>query len=459
MDQARYDYLQERRDSMSTDDFVVVAEGLSKVYRIGLKEQAHDTLARAAIDFIRSPLMNYRKYRSLYQFDDVTVDESSGSTAPPADIIWALRDASFKIKQGEVVGFIGRNGAGKSTLLKILTKITPPTKGRVEISGRVSSLLEVGTGFHQELTGRENIYLNGTILGMSKREVERKFDEIVDFSGVERFIDTPVKRYSSGMAVRLAFAVAAHLEPEILIVDEVLAVGDAAFQKKCISKMQDVHKQGRTVLFVSHNMAAVNMLCSRAIHLEGGRIVNDGPTHDVVSAYLSSDSGIPAAREWPDPDSAPGGEVARLHAVRCISRDEKTISAASVREDVGIEMVYDVIRAGSVLLPHYHIYNEEGVLLFGTLEQDPAWARRERPEGRYVSTAWIPGNLLSVGTLFVTCSLITRAPDVKQFSENQVIAISITDMMGQGTARGDWAEDMPGIVRPLLKWTTHFTEN
>ena len=439
---------------MSTDDFAVVAEGLSKVYRIGLKEKTHDTLARAAIDFIRSPLTNYRKYRSLYQFNDIAVSESTGASAAPADIVWALRDASFAIKPGEVVGFIGRNGAGKSTLLKILTRITPPTGGRAEIFGRVASLLEVGTGFHQELTGRENIYLNGTILGMSKREVDRKYDEIVDFSGVERFIDTPVKRYSSGMAVRLAFAVAAHLEPEILIIDEVLAVGDAAFQKKCINKMQDVRKQGRTVLFVSHNMPAVNALCSRAIHLEGGRIINDGPTHDVVSTYLSSDTGVPAAREWPDPDSAPGGEVARLRSVSVVSRDGKNVAAASVRDEIGIQMVYDIVRPGSMLLPHYHIYNEEGVIVFGTLDQDPAWHRRPRPKGQYVSTAWIPGNLLSAGTFFVTCSLITRNPDVKQFSENQVIAITVTDTMGEGTARGDWAEDMPGIVRPQLKWTT-----
>ena len=205
---------------MSTEDIAVMAEGLSKVYRIGLKEQIHDTFARSVMDFIRSPLQNYRKYRSLYLFDDVTAGKSTADT--PADIIWALRDASFTIKCGEVVGFVGRNGAGKSTLLKILTRITPPTRGRAVIRGRVSSLLEVGTGFHGELSGRENIYLNGTILGMTKKEVDRKFDEIIEFSGVERFIDTPVKRYSSGMAVRLAFAVAAHLEPEILIIDEVI---------------------------------------------------------------------------------------------------------------------------------------------------------------------------------------------------------------------------------------------
>ena len=240
---------------MSESNLAVKAEGLSKIYRLGVKVKARESLAGAMFGFLRSPMKNYRKYRSLYRFDDV-LNQEGGST--PDNIIWALRDVSFEVRRGEVLGIIGRNGAGKSTLLKILTRIMPPTRGRAEIRGRVSSLLEVGTGFHRELTGRENVYLNGTILGMTKAEVDRKFDEIVAFSGVERFLDTPVKRYSSGMSVRLAFAVAAHLEPEILIVDEVLAVGDAEFQKKCINKMQDVSRHGRTVLFVSHNMPAVS---------------------------------------------------------------------------------------------------------------------------------------------------------------------------------------------------------
>jgi len=437
---------------MSADDLAVTADGLSKVYRIGLKEQTHDTFASAVIDFIRSPLQNYRKYRSLYQFDDVA---AGGSTAAaPADIIWALRDASFDIKRGEVVGFIGRNGAGKSTLLKILTRITPPTRGYAEIRGRVASLLEVGTGFHKELSGRENIYLNATILGMSKREVDRKFDEIVEFSGVERFIDTPVKRYSSGMGVRLAFAVAAHLEPEILIIDEVLAVGDAAFQKKCISKMQDVRKQGRTVLFVSHNMPAVAMLCSRAILLNGGQIVMDGLPSEVIGRYLSSDGNTAAEREWLDVEKAPGRDVARLRSIRVIGRDGRTAPSVDIRDDVGIEMVFDVIRPGYVLLPHYWFYNEEGTVVFSSLNQDPAWYGQPYPVGRYVSTVWIPGNFLASGALLVTAALITRTPNTVQFDEAQVVAFNVRDNMGPGTARGDWGGDMPGVVRPNLKWTT-----
>ncbi len=233
-------------------DIAIRVENLSKRYRIGLKEEMHDTFAASMMDFVRRPLENLRRLRRLSQFKE--------NGHEPEDIIWALKDVSFEVKRGEVVGLIGRNGAGKSTLLKILSNITYPTSGRVQMHGRVSSLLEVGTGFHPELTGRENIYLNGTILGMTKAEIDRKLDEILDFAGVEEFIDTPVKRYSSGMKVRLAFSVAAHLEPEILVVDEVLAVGDAEFQNKCLGKMGEVAKGGRTVLFVSHNMGAIRSL-------------------------------------------------------------------------------------------------------------------------------------------------------------------------------------------------------
>jgi lipopolysaccharide transport system ATP-binding protein len=435
---------------MSKNDLAVSAEGLSKVYRIGLKEQAQDSLAGALINLVRSPLKNYRKYRSLYRFDDLGGSEATSET--PADVIWALRDASFTIRHGEVVGFIGRNGAGKSTLLKILTRITPPTRGSAEIRGRVASLLEVGTGFHHELTGRENIYLNGTILGMTKNEVDRKFDEIVAFSGVERFLDTPVKRYSSGMAVRLAFAVAAHLEPEILIVDEVLAVGDISFQQKCLSKMQDVRKSGRTVLFVSHNMPAVAMLCSRAIHLDGGRIVNDGPTHDVLSGYLDTASGIPSSREWTDSATAPTGGVARLTAARIVSRKGVGVDTVDIKEGVGIQLEYDVVEAGHEFMADILVYNDEGLVVFETPEQDPVWQRRARPVGRYISTVWVPGNLLRDGRYLVSVALITRHPDVTQFFEQQVVGFHVVDSMGEGTARGDYSGPLSGAVRPLLKW-------
>jgi lipopolysaccharide transport system ATP-binding protein len=256
----------------------ISVENLSKAYRIGLKDEVPDSLVGAIQGMLRAPWKNLRRLRRLNTF------RHNGDAE---DTIWALKDVSFEVAEGEVIGIIGRNGAGKSTLLKILSRITEPTSGRAVIRGRVSSLLEVGTGFHPELSGRENIYLNGTILGMTKREIDRKFDEIVDFSGVEKFLDTPVKRYSSGMTVRLAFSVAAHLEPEILIVDEVLAVGDMEFQKKCLGKMQDVARGGRTVLFVSHNLAAIRSLTTRSAYLVSGRLQVMGETCDVSEMYLS----------------------------------------------------------------------------------------------------------------------------------------------------------------------------
>ena len=257
-------------------DTAIRVEKLSKQYRIGGKQAGYRTIRESVTEAVQAPL---RRLRSTFQRSNVQ--------HPNANTIWALRDVSFEVQRGEVVGIIGRNGAGKTTLLKILSRITEPTEGRAEIHGRVGSLLEVGTGFHPELTGRENIYLNGAILGMRRQEIEHKFDEIVDFSGVEKFIDTPVKRYSSGMHVRLAFAVAAHLEPQILLIDEVLAVGDVEFRKKCLGKMGDVAREGRTVLFVSHNMGTIRSLCARAILLESGELREDGEAFKVVQLYLS----------------------------------------------------------------------------------------------------------------------------------------------------------------------------
>jgi lipopolysaccharide transport system ATP-binding protein len=439
---------------MSDRNVVIHAEGVSKVFRLGARENRPDSLSGSLISFLKRPLANYRKYRALYRFDDVQRAGEETAQTSPADIIWALRDVSFEIRQGEAVGIVGRNGAGKSTLLKLLSKITPPTSGQIELRGRVSSLLEVGTGFHQELTGRENIYLNGTILGMTKKEIDRKFDEIVDFSGVERFIDTPVKRYSSGMTVRLAFAVAAHLEPEILIVDEVLAVGDAAFQKKCIGKMKEIGKEGRTILFVSHNMPAVSMLCSRAILLDGGRKTMEGTAHDVVRAYLMAGTGTPSARVFPDPQNAPGGELARLRSARIVTRDGRVVDTLDVREEVGMEMVFEVNTPGFMLMPNYWVYNEEGIVAFAAVCTDPEWRERPWPTGRYTSTAWIPGNFLAEGTFFVSCALHTRMPAIDVFDEPQLIAFHVADSIGEGTARGDWPGEMPGVVRPLLTWTT-----
>lgn len=419
---------------------------VGKQFHIGGRQARYKTLRESLGDVFLAPM---RRAANLLR----------GHAAAAADLstsFWALRDVSFDVMQGEVVGVIGRNGAGKSTLLKILSRITEPTKGYCEIRGRVGSLLEVGTGFHNELTGRENIYLNGSILGMTRAEINRKFDEIVDFSEIEQFLDTPIKHYSSGMQMRLAFAVAAHLEPEILIIDEVLAVGDAAFQKKCLSKMEDVGKEGRTVLFVSHNMPAVTRLCKRCVLLNEGSVIADGPAHKVVSTYLTEGAGTTAAREWQDAARAPGGEIGRLQAVRIKDTDETVTDAADIRKPVILEMEYSILEEGYVLLPHFRLFNEEGVNVFETLDQDPQWRGRPRPAGRYVSRATIPGNFLAEGTLFVSCHLITLNPVRVVFSESQTVAFQVVDQAGVDTARGDWTGEMSGAVRPLLSWETRY---
>lgn len=440
---------------MNSETNVIKVEGLHKHYRIGLKEEMHDSFLGATLNFLKSPLTNYRKYRSLYRFDDIKPFQGAPLNHKADNVIWALKDVSFKVKRGEVLGVIGNNGAGKTTLLKVLSKITTPSYGRAEIYGKISSLLEVGTGFHQELTGRENIYLNGTILGMRKREVDSKFDEIVDFSGVEKFIDTPVKRYSVGMKIRLGFSVAAFLEPDILVIDEVLAVGDADFQKKCLQKMETVGKHGRTVLFVSHNMQMITRLCSRAILLEKGQIKDDGRADKVVASYLSSGRLSSSERTWKNKQEAPGGDVARLLAVRVKDENGQVLESFDIRKPIGIEMEYEVLKSDYLLLPHYNIFNEEGGWVFTTIDTDPNW-RVRRPAGKYKGTAWIPGNFLAEGLLFVQSSLFTLEPQTIQFELRDVVSFQVVDSLDSNTARGDWPGSMKGAVRPLLKWTNDY---
>jgi lipopolysaccharide transport system ATP-binding protein len=440
---------------MSQNNSAISVKNVSKVYRLGTKELAEDSLFRSLSRTLKSPIKNYRKYRSLYDFSDLDFDSEDNNA--DSNVLWALRNVSFDVNRGEIVGIIGRNGAGKSTLLKILSRITPPARGRVEIHGRTSSLLEVGTGFHNELTGRENVYLNATILGMRKREVDRKFDEIVDFSGVEKFLDTPVKRYSSGMRVRLAFAVAAHLEPEILIIDEVLAVGDAAFQEKCLNKMQDVGSEGRTVFFVSHNMPAVTRLCGRVIMLENGQVSADGRTHDIVAQYMHEGSSTAAERSWDDADNLPGGDVARLRNVRIKEASGATTATVDIRAKVGFEMTFDVIQDGRILLPHFKLVNDEGIYVFITLDTDPEWRKKKRPKGTYTVTAWVPGNLLTEGSFFINATLLTQEPETTQFNEREVASFQVIDSMEGDSARGDWVKDLKGVVRPLLEWETEYS--
>jgi lipopolysaccharide transport system ATP-binding protein len=430
-------------------DITIEVRKISKRYRIGQKEgQRGATLVGSALETLRRPFRNLRNLSRLSRFEDG--DEAT-------DVVWAVRDVSFDVRQGEVVGLIGRNGAGKSTLLKLLARIATPTSGRATIHGTVSSLLEVGTGFHPELTGRDNVYLNGAILGMTRREISRKFDEIVEFSGVERFIDTPVKRYSTGMKVRLAFSVAAHLEPDILLVDEVLSVGDAAFQKKCLGKMDDVARRGRTVIFVSHNQGAVTRLCERILLLENGGLVEDGPAHEVMSTYLRDGTGSLAEIAWDDPATAPGGEFARLRAVRVLDEEARPLESVDIRRPFRLEMEYEVLQGGREFLPTFRLWNaEEGVIAFPTLDIDPEWRGRKRPEGVYRSSAWVPGNLLAEGMFTVDVFAMTMNPRIAQFTVEGAVAFHVVDTMDGTSARGDWGGKLGGIVRPKLRWTTEY---
>jgi len=416
-------------------NIAIRVENLSKKYEIAVGKYRHDTLRDQISDGMSS--LFRRNGRSEER-----------------ETFWALKDISFEVKPAEVVGVIGRNGAGKSTLLKILARITHPTAGSAEIHGRIGSLLEVGTGFHGELTGRENIYLNGAILGMKKAEIDRKFDEIVDFAAVEKFIDTPVKRYSSGMHVRLAFAVAAQLEPEILIVDEVLSVGDADFAQKCLKKMGNVGQEGGTVIFVSHSMPSVTRLCKRVILLDSGVILADGPAQKVLSEYLNSGFGIGPVCEWRDSANAPRGEIVRLLAVRVRAADGEVVDVIDIRQPVVIEMEYEVLKSGYMLLPNFHFRNELGEIAFCSHETNPSQSRSPRPCGRYVSTVRIPGNLLAEGTMIVSTGCETRDPAIFQFYESDVVAFQVVDHQHPDSARGDFNGNIHGIVRPRLHWNT-----
>jgi lipopolysaccharide transport system ATP-binding protein len=378
-----------------------------------------------------------------------------GRRKPPAETIWALREVSFDVQQGEVVGLIGHNGAGKSTLLKVLSRIVIPTTGRTEVYGKIGSLLEVGTGFHPDLTGRENIFLNGAVLGIGRAEIRRRFDEIVDFSGIEKFINTPVKWYSSGMYLRLAFSVAAHLDTEVLIMDEVLAVGDVSFQQKCMDKMHDIRKHGRTILFVSHSMAAVTRLCKRVILLDKGQVVDDGPAARVVNDYLGSSWKVGAEREWPELAEAPGNEVVRLRRVRVTNKDGETTDSFDIRHPVGIEVSYVVLQPGYVLTPKLDLVSDAGVHLFTTYDVTSEWRSRPRDADQYQSTLWIPGNFLSEGNVLVHASLVCFNPAISVHAHNtNTVTFQVVDNFHKDSARGDAVGPIPGAVRPLLDWTT-----
>ncbi|RZK35347.1 MAG: ATP-binding cassette domain-containing protein, partial [Hymenobacter sp.] len=373
-----------------------------------------------------------------------------------SDYVWSLRDVSFDVKEGEVLGIIGRNGAGKSTLLKVLSKVTSPTTGRIKVKGRIASLLEVGTGFHPELTGRENIFLNGAILGMTKAEIRGKFDEIVDFSGVERYIDTPVKRYSSGMYVRLAFAVAAFLEPEILIVDEVLAVGDAEFQQKCLGRMQDVSRNdGRTVLFVSHNMAAVSNLCTTSLFMRNGTLQSQGPTDQIINEYISfGKQGVGQVLEA-DIIYAKRSSQAYFNSISIVSNGEITTSI-NMRLEVIVEMVYTILNDNTVIYPSVHLLDNMGTCIFATFNGNSATIGTDEffgkplKKGAYRSRLVIPGNFLNEKNYTISAFLVPLDTSDTAMAQ-EVLTFSVTDT---GEMRKEYGGEWIGLIRPQMMWRT-----
>jgi len=411
-------------------DIAIRAENLSKEYTVATAKIRHDTL----YDQLAYGL------ESIFRRNDRA--ERSENT------FLALHDVSFEIKEGEIVGIIGKNGAGKSTLLKVLSRITTPTSGRADIFGRIGSLLEVGTGFHPELSGRENIYLNGAVIGMKKEEIRRHFDSIVDFAEIGQFLDTPVKRYSSGMYVRLAFAVAAHLEPEILLIDEVLAVGDMAFQKKCLGKIGSVAKGGRTVIFISHNMTAVRSLCDRVLWVSGGKIIEDGPASEVVANYLAtSESATNMSEEvWDDANEAPGNNTVRLRRIRVRCQDGNPLDPLTMRTPFQVEVEYWNLIPGAHLHVTMHLYTAENIIAFTTGTQNTS----ALPKGLFRDVCYFPGDLLNSGPHRFVVGFIKDSSTSVYHYESQV-SCNILDLQER---EGTWYGKEPGVVQPILKWTT-----
>jgi lipopolysaccharide transport system ATP-binding protein len=365
-------------------------------------------------------------------------------------VVWALDDLSFEMKKGEAVGVIGGNGAGKSTLLKILARITRPTRGAFTLQGRVGSLLEVGSGFHPELTGRENVLLNGAILGMRRHEIARRLDAIVAFSGVEKFIDTPVKYYSSGMYVRLAFAVAAHMEPEILLMDEVLAVGDMAFRKKCVDHMSRVIDQGGTVLFVSHNLAAVSSLCPRAVWIDAGRLRSDGESAEVIGQYLTTEAGINGERLWPEGMANPGVTEIALRAVRLRNRRGDVTATVDGESDFSIEVEYDMREALPACRIGVRIETVEGVTVMVGYDADDERFAGQRAVGSYTSRCVVPGRLLNPGRFVISVNAgIVGAKNLVKVDGALFFDINELGAVGSQTFG---ARSRPGLVRPMFTW-------
>ncbi len=405
---------------------IIKVENISKRYRLGLKEKKADTFAQQMVNALKYPIDNFRRIQNLGKFG-----------AEEDGVHWALKDVSFEVKQGDVLGIIGKNGAGKSTLLKILSKITEPTSGRIEVNGRIAALLEVGTGFHPELSGRDNIYMNGTILGMSRREIDRKLEEIIDFSGVEKFIDTPIKFYSSGMKVRLGFSVAAHLEPEILVIDEVLAVGDYEFQKKCLGKMEQVSKgDGRTILFVSHNMAAVKSLCNKSLILKDGSDEDFGDTDLIVKNYLSNKINTTRQITWDPTDSNHEFIIPIELSLEC-KNDLITVNDS-------FNLVFEIenkLKEASLNISLV-ISTQDDIVVFNSISK-PYLSK----SGRIKYSCEIPGNFLNDG-IYTLRILIVKDNRQALIDLQSVMSFEIMDSKREIEWYGKWI----GVVRPDLTW-------
>ena len=419
------------------DDLAIRVSNLGKLYRIGVAPERYRTLRDSLAQSLRAPFKR--------------LGRGANGQAEDVGALWALRDVSFDVRKGQVLGVIGRNGAGKSTLLKVLSRVTEPTEGEVEIRGRVGSMLEVGTGFHPELTGRENIYLNGAILGMRRTEIGRKFDEIVAFSEVEKFIDKPVKRYSSGMYLRLAFAVAAHLEPEILVVDEVLAVGDAEFQRKCLGKMSDVAQEGRTVLFVSHNMSAILRLTEEAIVLDKGRLVMRAPTTQAVDYYMSSGYAQTGERVWQADEIPADAAPFRPLALRVRDPQGRVVDTQRSVEPLTFEIEYCLDAPVTGLRVGLYLLTTRGEYVFTSFDTDDPEQYdqyRMRPEGRYVSRATLPADLLDEGRYVV--GINASSFRIKRyFQDEQALTFNVD---AAGAPGMQWPERRLGPIRPRLDW-------
>ena len=421
---------------MMDNDLSILVQGIGKRYKIGASQQRADTLR----DMITAQVK--RIGSSLHGKRD---------RANESDQIWALRDVSFEVKRGQALGIIGRNGAGKSTLLKVLSRVTDPTEGYGEMRGRVGSLLEVGTGFHPELTGRENIFLNGAILGMHKKEIEARFDEIVAFSEVEKFIDTPVKRYSSGMYLRLAFAVAAHLEPEILVVDEVLAVGDADFQRKCLGKMGDVANSGRTVLFVSHNMSAILRLTQDSIVLDKGKVILNAPSSEAVDFYLNRGLSKVGERFWEGKEVPVSSAPFRPLAIRILDKLGQVSDSVRSVDPIQIEIDYELTEDVTGLRVGFYLFTTRGEPIFTSFDIDSEELFKEftsRPKGVYTSRCTIPSNTLNEGRFLLGVNASSYGIR-RYFQDDQALSFSVDASGAPGT---HWPEARPGPVRPVLGW-------